>query len=160
MKINTRHFGEVEIEEREIVDFPEGVIGFENLRKYVILSRPDEEPFHWLQSTEDAKTSFVVVNPLLFQTDYDFEVDDETIEELGIEDASDVYLYVIVRLKSEFRDMTANLLAPLLINPKTQKGTQFILHDSGYGLKHKIFQQDDQGEEAETKADETAEEKE
>ena len=64
MKIKSRPFGEIEIRDEDILDLPDGLIGFEEYTRYVLLSIPEEAPFSWLQSVEDPGLAFVVINPL------------------------------------------------------------------------------------------------
>lgn len=139
MKIATRHFGEIEVNEKDILFFPEGVIGFEANERYALISIPEEEPFQWLQCIDDPQLSFIVVDPLFFYPGYDFDVGDDTIELIDIDDPKDLHLFVIATIQNEFMKMTANLLAPILLNTTNNKARQLVLAASKYTTRHRIF---------------------
>lgn len=139
MKVRTRHFGEIEVREQEVLFFPEGIVGFESDKRYMTLVQPQERPFQWLQSLETPDVAFVVVDPFLFLATYDFEIDDETITMLEIDDPQQLSLLVIVTLNSDITKMTANLLAPIVVNRKNNKARQMVLPSSGYSTAHAIF---------------------
>ncbi|MCK5127164.1 MAG: flagellar assembly protein FliW [candidate division Zixibacteria bacterium] len=144
MKVNTAKFGELEVDDSLIIHMTKPVLGFEDLKKYVIIETEDFEPFKWYQSVEDPKVSFVVVNPLLFFSKYSIEVNPKEIEELQVEDVEDIVTYAIVTLPSDFTKMTANLQGPILINTKTRLAKQLVLVNSRYKIKHRIFDSTDQ----------------
>ncbi len=142
MKITTKQFGQVELNEEEIINFPEGLVGLEKSKRFVILGRAEEEPFKWLQCVDKGDLAFVVADPMLIAGDYGFDVDDDTTAKIGLERPEDTILFVIVTLKEDFRKMTANLLGPIIINGRNRKATQMILHNSDYSTKHFVFSQD------------------
>ena len=83
MLINSKHFGELEIEKEKILKFVDGIPGLNNLTEYVIIDNPDPEiPFKWLQSIEDEDVTFVILNPFIFKADYDFEITENIISKL------------------------------------------------------------------------------
>ncbi|RJO67175.1 MAG: flagellar assembly protein FliW [Myxococcales bacterium] len=139
MKIVTRHLGEIEVRKDDLLVFPQGIVGFEEFQSFALLKAPEEEPFVWLQSTDDPATAFVVVNPLFVDPTYDFEVDDETIALLGVKDPGEIDLYVIVTVRQDFQRMTANLLAPIIVCRTTARGRQLVLHQSSYATQHPLF---------------------
>ena len=142
MILNTRHFGEIEIEEEEIITFADGVPGFEDLSKYVVIQNPDSEvPFNWLQSVEEQELAFVIVSPFIFKKDYDFELSKTVVEKLKIEEPNDVSVYSIVVVPDDITKMTANLMAPVIINNKTKMGKQVVLDNSNYHTKHFILEE-------------------
>ncbi len=139
LKIISAHFGQIEVEENELITFPEGVVGFEKYERFVLLSNPEEEPFQWLQSVDDPDVAFVLIEPLLVRQDYDFEVDDETIQLLDIQDPGQLRLFVIVTMHSDFSKITGNLLAPILLNLTNRRAHQIIIQNSSYSLREPLF---------------------
>lgn len=143
MKYNTS-FGEIEIDEQKILDFPEGLLGFQDEKQFLIINNEDEEnPFQWLQSLRQADLAFVIINPFLIYPDYDIKISKTVINRLGIEDEKDVAIYSIVVVPEKMEDMTANLLGPIVININKRIGKQIILDDNRYSTKHYIFQEDE-----------------
>lgn len=143
MRIDTRDFGEIEIDEEMIIDFPQGILGFENVKRYIIINNPDEEnPFQWLQSVDNPELVFIVINPFLVELDYDIILPESAIEKLRIEDEKDIAIHTIVVIPEKLEEMTTNLSGPIIINIKEKLGKQIILDDNRYGTKHYIFKQE------------------
>ncbi|SHJ66531.1 flagellar assembly protein FliW [Paramaledivibacter caminithermalis] len=140
MKIKTKYFGEIEINEDGIITFEDGIPGFGYVKKYVMLKNPNPElPFNWLQGVDEPSLAFVIVNPFLFKEDYEFDIPQSTIEELCIENIQDVLICSIVTIPQEMINTTMNLKAPIIINTKTKKGKQLVLDTDKYEIKYKIF---------------------
>lgn len=140
MILKTKHFGNVEINEEDIITFEKGIPGFESSKKFVILHKVEEDnPFKWLQSVDDGKVAFVVINPQVFKHNYEVKVDRTISDELEIEVIEDVIVFSIVTIPEEVSKMTANLKAPVLINAKKNKGMQLILDDERYDFRHLIL---------------------
>lgn len=130
MKIETKFFGEMSIEENEVIQFPNGIPGFEKIQKFVHLPLEQESPFAILQSIENVEVGFVIALPFVFKEDYEFDLSDEDKEELKITDPEDLIAYSIVTLKEPFNDSTINLQAPVIINHKQKVAKQLVLQNS------------------------------
>ncbi|WP_432662667.1 flagellar assembly protein FliW [Wukongibacter baidiensis] len=140
MKLNTKHFGEIEINEENIISFPEGIPAFENVKKYVIIQNPNPElPFNWLQGVDEPNLTFVIVNPFLFKADYEFDIPQPTMDFLSIEKQEDIFICCIVSVPENIADTTMNLEAPIIINNKSNKGKQIVLDNGQYDIRYKIF---------------------
>ncbi|MEK4424130.1 flagellar assembly protein FliW [Solibacillus sp. FSL K6-1523] len=139
MNIETKFLGEVEIQESEILTFEQGLPGFPEYKKYVLLGLDADLPLALLQSIDAAEMGFVVAFPYAFNKDYAFDIGEEDKKELQIHNANDVITYAIVTLKETFPESTMNLLAPIIVNAKTKLGKQIILQDSAnYPLRYPI----------------------
>ncbi|MFZ5968975.1 MAG: flagellar assembly protein FliW [Bacillota bacterium] len=137
MLIQTRHFGEIEIQEDTILDFPEGIPGFEAFKKYAIIKNPDpENHFHWLQCVDNPEITFVVINPFLVMENYDFEIPEYIVEKLKIEDHGDILILSIVTIPENIEEMRTNLKAPVLININKKLGKQLVLSDDRYPMRY------------------------
>jgi len=142
MKILTKHFGELEIEDEKTINFIDGIPGFEEQKRFIIVDNPDEEnPFKWLQSLDDTELAFVIINPFLFKEDYEFDIPEHILEKLRIKEEKDVLVYSIVHISEEIENMTANLIGPIIINTKEMLGKQIVLDDSRYKTKHFILKE-------------------
>lgn len=147
MKLHTKNFGLLEIEEEKIIAFPEGIPGFEEEKEFVIINNEDEEnPFCWLQSINNPDLAFVIINPFLIFSDYTIDLPETVQEKLKIEDEKDVAVYSIVVVPKDLKKMTVNLLGPIIINVRERLGKQVILDDPRYSTKHYIFPQEARGE--------------
>jgi len=140
MKLNTKHFGEIEINEENIISFPEGIPAFENVKRYVMIENPNPElPFNWLQGVDEPSLAFVIVNPFLFKEDYEFDIPQTTIDALSIEGQQDIFICCIVTVPQNVAETTMNLKAPIIINNKNNKGKQIVLDSEKYEIKYKVF---------------------
>jgi flagellar assembly factor FliW len=139
MKIRTRFLGEVEIKEEEIINFPEGIPGFEESRRYVLLDIPENEVFRILQDVEDEFVSFVVTDPWSFFEGYDFDIPDEELLKINISKEEQLSVMNIVTLSDEFENSTVNLLAPVVVNKDDRAGKQYVLNSGKYTTKHPLF---------------------
>lgn len=141
MRLNTAHFGEIEIDDGKVITFEEGVPGFDDVKKYVILSNEDEtSPFSWLQSIDEPRLAFVVANPFLIMKDYDIEIKDEVLDKLSIQQAEDTLVYCVIVVPEDMTKISVNLKAPIIINAKNNKGIQIILDTDRYTVRHYILE--------------------
>ena len=140
MTIKTSRLGTIEIESEKIIDFKDGIPGFEHLTKYVLLSPPELNPFHVLQSIEDGDISFIVSDPFIFKKDYEPFISKSVFKELEIEEDSQAVLFTIIVIPDDYRKMTANLMAPIIINSEKRLGKQVILDKGDYPVRYPIFQ--------------------
>ncbi|UXJ69538.1 flagellar assembly protein FliW [Lysinibacillus fusiformis] len=130
MKIATKFLGEVEIEEKDILFFEHGLLGLEEHKKFVLLPISEEHPLVLLQSVEKCEIGFVMAYPFAFKKDYSFDLSEEDLEQLQIENEEDVLTYAVVTMKETLQDSTINLLAPLVINVEKKYGKQIVLQDN------------------------------
>lgn len=127
MKIETVHFGVIEIDETDIIDFPEGVPGFETCKKFALIGQDiNESPFFWLQSADKPELCFVVTDPFMIYNNYGIDIDDEDIALLQIKDANNVLTLAIVVIPENTKETRVNLKAPLIINVEKRLGKQVI----------------------------------
>ncbi len=140
LKINTTRFGELEIEEKRLIHFPEGILGFPEEKYFVILEHKPNSPFCWLQSAQSPELAFVIMNPFLVKQDYlmDLPAPDKAIFE-G-EEAKNLVIFSIVTIpKGNAEKMTINLLGPIIIDTNKRIGRQLVLAGTGYSPRHPII---------------------
>lgn len=139
MKVLTRDFGEIEADQENIIKFKNGLPGFEELKKFVIIPLSDDSPFMVVQSLDEVEVAFTVIEPGNFMSDYKFEISDNIEKELEICSIEDVLVLNIITLQEKLKESTVNLSAPLVININKNLGRQVILDDKRYELKYKFF---------------------
>ncbi len=140
MKINTKYHGEVEVEEKDVIQFEGGIPGFLEEKKFTVIPlAEDDSPLHILQSVETPELAFVTTNPFTFFKEYDFELTESVIEQLKIQNEQDLIVLSIITVKDPFEESTANLQAPIIINMKKQLGKQVVLSDRSYITRHLLF---------------------
>jgi flagellar assembly factor FliW len=139
LKFQTSRFGEIVVDDNDIIQLPEGLIGFPELVRYVLLDHDADSPFKWLQSVDDGNMAFVVISPLTFRPDYTVEVSEDEISGLKLEQSEDAVVSVIVTIPTDPKKMSANLKAPLVFNLKNRCGKQVIVKDPQMQTKHFIM---------------------
>ena len=143
MKLCTTRFGEIEIDENKVIKFHSGLLGFPDVKRYVLLNHMNNPdiPFKWLQAADDPDLVFVVIDPLLFSSDYVRDIDEHDLSELKIAGPDDLCIVVIVTIPHEMPElMTANLQGPLIVNLRTMEAKQVVLLDERYPLRYPVFQ--------------------
>ncbi|MDR1429659.1 MAG: flagellar assembly protein FliW [Spirochaetaceae bacterium] len=138
MKVATKAFGLIDVDERQKIQMPKGLFGFESFREYVILDA-EKQPFYWLQSTEAQQIAFILINPFLFRSDYELDINDSVLAEIGITKPENALIFCVVTIPGGGEPMTANLQGPLVINRETRTGCQVILSDQRWKTKHDII---------------------
>ncbi|MGB8657268.1 MAG: flagellar assembly protein FliW [Candidatus Zixiibacteriota bacterium] len=139
MKYLTTRFGEIDLKESEVIDFPKGVLGFSQLTRYAILEQKESAPFKWLQSLEDPNVAFVIIDPVQFFPNFKLEIHEKEIEELNYASYSDLVTYAIVTVPQDPSLASADLLGPLVVNPKRRLAKQAVMSNSPYTTKHYLM---------------------
>ena len=144
MKLTTSRFGEIIVDEKSVITFPEGIPGFEHTRQYVIVPHRtgsgQTSPFRWLQSVDEPGLALPVINPWSIRPDYAPTVAGLIIKELGITDvrAQAQFLAVVTIPTNNPGGITVNLLAPILINRTTHVAKQVIVQNETYSIRTPI----------------------
>lgn len=139
IKINSSRFGAIEVAEDKTIEFPQGLAGFEELRRFAFLHPESDEPkYHILQSMEDPDVAFTVADPAVFGFNYEIALDDNQSELLGQTDAPDAVaddvVLVILAKDHDNAPLRAVLKAPLILNLKTRRGIQHTFTRLDYTL--------------------------
>ncbi|HQJ37856.1 MAG TPA: flagellar assembly protein FliW, partial [Bacillota bacterium] len=116
MIVKTKFFGELEISDKDVLIFDEGLPGFQDMHRYAVINDGDNPYISYLQSLEKSNICFIMIPPVFALKDYDIEISDSTVKKLGIEKPEDVKLYAILTIPGSFKDATANLKAPIVVN--------------------------------------------
>lgn len=140
MELITKRFGTVNYDKTDVIWMVREFLGFEDLKRFIIISLSGQEPFKWYQSIENPDIAFLIIDPLFFKPDYVVEVNPKDIGILGAKKPEDINLYVLVSIpKGKPELMSANLKGPVAINLENNQGAQLILSDSSYDIDHSIF---------------------
>ena len=143
MQIKSTRFGEFEVPEDLVVQFPEGLPGFEDQKQFAFLPytvEEDNSPFAYMQSVQDPDLTLLLADPFLFFKHYSLNLNDEDAAQLGLSDSEETAgVYGVVAVPEKIDQMTVNLVAPIVVNWKEQKGMQIILDRSPYSTKHRLF---------------------
>lgn len=139
MIIQTSRFGEVEIDETDRIQFPEGLLGFTDLHSFVLLDDPDDDIFAWLQSCENPHVAFPVLEPELFANKYQVNLGKRDMATLNLQSMERVRIYTIVTIPDDPTQMTANLKAPIVIHIPERLAIQCVLQENDLPIREPIF---------------------
>lgn len=140
MKIATKAYGVIDVDERQQIVFPEGLYGFEAFKTYVLLDA-EQQPYYYLQSVETQGAMFILLKPFLFRPDYEIDVIDEEFAAIGLTDPGKALVFSIVTVPDDGSPMTANLAGPIVINRERRIGKQIVLTDPRWKTKHDILKE-------------------
>ena len=139
-EITTVRFGKIAIDEEDIIRFKDGLPGFPEEKEFILIPLGENEPFLFMQSLMDADLAFFTTNPFIFFKDYEFVLSDEVLEELDIKSPEDFCVYSILSMTDKnIQNMTANLVAPVIIQNKTKEARQVILEKTSYTTREGLF---------------------
>ena len=141
MKVETTRFDTIDISEKEIVRFPEGLYGFEKETEFTLLPfNPNvESPMEWMQSLKLDHLAFVVTDPNLYLPDYKLKLSEEDKKRVELEEDDLFLTRAIVTIPENYSEMTVNLIAPLVINKEKGVAKQFVLTNMDYDTRHYLL---------------------
>ena len=128
-----------EVAKKNIINFSKGLIGFEQLKNFIIIINNDIAPFMFLQSLDDDNINFVCVESFNIKDNYAFNLNEAVTERLELSDMSEVLLLSIVTISEDIEKSTANLLSPIIVNMRTMQAEQIILDSTMYPVKFNIW---------------------
>lgn len=137
--VENPQLGTLTIDPDKVTTFPEGIIGFEDLKQFAIIDLEEYKPFQWLLSIDDPEISFPIISPLLVVDTYEPDISRAEAYNLGEFTDTDLLLYAIVTIRPEMKRITANLKGPIIINQILRLGQQIVLADDKYLTNHDFF---------------------
>ncbi len=139
MQIETPRFGEIEVPEDRILEFPEGLVGFPGLSRFLVIDDESSAPFQWLQSLDEPDLAYVAVEPKWLLPDYQVDLPPAVDAQLAIAQPDEMSVLVLVTIPEDPRQMTANLKGPLVFNAASRKGAQLVLDDESLSPQYRII---------------------
>lgn len=137
MEVSTKYFSNIQYNENEVIYFKNGLFGFENFKKYLLIRfENNNNNLICLQSIEEESIAFVMINPYNFINDYNLSLSEEDFKQLQVDDITSILVYNICVLNDDISRSTANMKCPVVINPQTRNAKQLILEDSSYEFKY------------------------
>jgi flagellar assembly factor FliW len=139
--IETGRFGPLTIDSEEVINVPQGILGFPDLKKYCLVDPGEETLILWLQSVEKPEICFPVLEPNVFKPDYTVRLSGADLRELKLESVTQSAVFTILTIPNDVNMMTANLKAPLVINLGEKTAKQVVLQENEYTIKHEMFKE-------------------
>jgi len=137
--IQTSRFGQVEFQSEDLLTFPEGLLGFADLRNFILLDDPSDEIFVWLQSCEALEVAFPVLEPELFSENFKINLTKNDLELMQMKTQEKARFFCIVTIPDDPTQMTANLKAPIVVNREARLARQCVLQDNNLAIREPIF---------------------
>ncbi|MBN2244037.1 MAG: flagellar assembly protein FliW [Acidobacteria bacterium] len=148
MLIHTVNFGDLDVPEDKILTFREGIPGFPQIHRFVVLEVEEIKPFQYLQALDDPPITLFVINPFLVEPTYEFRLSETDMADVNSRNSSELAVYAVATIPENPGDATLNLMAPIVINEPERCGKQIILHESTYSVKHPLLRLGGQGKAA------------
>lgn len=139
MQIETRQFGVLAFEEAAILYFPAGLLGFEQLHRFLLIDQDEIAPLQWLQSIDEPALAFTVITPSLVWPDYQPRLLPSDREVLSLRAGEEPVVLALVTVPKDPKDMTANLMGPLVLSPTAKLGLQVVQHDAAYATRERLI---------------------
>ena len=139
MQIESVRFGSVEVDEKKLILFADGIPGLEEYRRYSLLQFEESYPIIWLQSVDDGGICLPVLDTFAVLTGYVFDIDDEDVRELDLGGPEELHVVNVLVIPDDIQQMTVNLAAPIIINTATGKAKQIMLGGGDYNVRAPIF---------------------
>lgn len=141
MKLQTKYFGEIDAANEDILNFPNGLFGFDEEKKFLLL------PFEGsggtllcLQSAMTPSLAFVAVDPFTLNPDYEPVLQPQELKALDAEKVEELCFYVLCAVKHPVSDSTVNLKCPVVVNVHTKKAQQVIMETDAYDMRHPLHE--------------------
>jgi flagellar assembly factor FliW len=141
MDIQSTRFGTLSVDDERIIDFPSGLLGFPEHRRFALIQTGEENYFFWLQSVDEPNLAFVVADPGIFFKGYEVPLRDETRQELqlGAEEGAERFLQVFVICNKVGEWLTGNLLGPLVVNAGNRLAQQVVLTEKKWTTRQPLL---------------------
>lgn len=141
--------GVIEFGPDDVLSFPDGLLGFPDQRRFVLVQHKENSPFRWLLSIDDTDLAFLVVDPAEYVTDYAPPMPKRASDALRLDHTTPMLVYTIVTIPSGHpEDMTLNLAGPVVVNCEAGLGRQIVLDDEAYPVRHRAFAHSGEGKAA------------
>ncbi len=139
----TSNFGSISFSPEAAIEFPRGLPGFDDRRRFVALQFKDTAPIVFLQSLEYPDLCFITMPVLAVDPQYRLQVSTEDLAEVGLSTlrqpriGEDVLCLAVLSLRES--GPTANLLAPVVVNLRNLKAVQAVAPESAYSHQHTLL---------------------
>ena len=139
MIVHSTRFGELDVPDGQILDFPQGVLGFPEEKRFALMEYKPDSPFYVLQSLSEPNLTFLMINPFAFFNDYEFTMDDDLMAEIGVTDDNPPTVFNIATVRDKIENMTVNLAGPVLVNVRDRKAVQLVIEKTNFPTRYPLF---------------------
>ena len=141
MIVKSKKLGEFEVDDNFVINFVSPILGYENLKNFVLAKLQNDDLFTWLQSVEDSEIALPVASCDTFGVDCSYEVDDEILHILDVSEKDNITVLNIINIPNgKPKEATINLLAPIFINKANKRAIQYVFSGSNLPVRKRIFE--------------------
>jgi len=137
--VESTRFGRLEVDTDRVIRLLGGLLGFPNSQRFVMLDHDKESPFKWLQSLDEGELAVPICDPLVFFPDFHIIIKRDELATLRVKRADELVILVVLNLRTDPAEMTANLQGPIIVHAERLIGRQVVLKESPYSTKHYLF---------------------
>ena len=130
--------GNIEVKEEKIINFKNGLLGFEEQKKFIILDHPGTDTIKWLQSIEDKDLALPLINPAHFFPNYSPRIPLDDLKDLKIKTPQDAVVLCVISIPQDIKKAVVNLKAPVIINPTKRLADQLIAQNPEYNIREPL----------------------
>lgn len=141
MIVQTGRFGSIEVTDDEVIQLPQGLLGFPEYTKFCLVDPGDDVLILWLQSLEKPEIAFPILEPKIFKLDYTVRLSAQELRELKLENINHSAVFSVLTISDDVAQMTANLKAPIVINLREKIAKQVVLQENEFSIKHPMFKE-------------------
>ena len=139
MQLNTKYFGEIAYAPEDVLEFPNGLFGFEGEKQFLLLPFSGSQGnMLCLQSTAASSPAFILMNPFSLKPDYTPVLSPEELKLMGVSHSQELCYYVMCVAKEPVGESTVNLRCPVVVNPELHRAVQVILDTEEYHMRHRL----------------------
>jgi flagellar assembly factor FliW len=139
----TTNFGTISFAPESVFEFPHGLPGFEDRRRFLPVQNPSTAPVVFLQSLDDPALCFTTLPIWVIERDYHLQIMDQDLETLGFPEGhrprigEEILCLAVLSIRET--GTTANLMAPVVVNLKNYRALQAVSPEPGYSHQHPLF---------------------
>lgn len=146
MQLNTKYFGEITYDPEDVLEFPNGLFGFEEEKRFLLLPFSGSQGnMLCLQSITAPSPAFILMNPFSLKPDYTPVLSPEELTLMGVSHSQELCYYVMCVAREPVGESTVNLRCPVVVNPDLHKAVQVILDTEGYHMRHRLDEFSNEG---------------
>ena len=143
MEYTNRLFGKIDVKDEKVIEFPQGILGFEELKRFTLVfdsEKSEATGLNFMVSLDDPAFMMPVVTAVAVKPDYSPKISAEVEKAIGPLTEENVLVLVTMTIPSDITQMTVNLNAPIIINIDTNKAVQSMVENEGYDIKYPIYE--------------------
>jgi len=139
MLLKTRLFGEIKVNDKEVIHFTKPILGFDDCRQYLLVENESMFPTFWLQSINDPNLAFPVISPFSVDENYSINLQALDLDDIRLKSIDDALVLTLMVVPQTLSSIRTNLRAPIIYNPEKKVAKQLILYDEKYPIHFYII---------------------